>query len=118
MTADTVHSNDVNVFDAGLKYLARRNEVVDYWRHASARKGDFSVIKFPPVTSQGEQMSTNDRPSFRRVDDGDSPVADQESASRVVVPFRRREPVGDIGEAEEVTTTRQPDPAGGEVLLW
>jgi hypothetical protein len=63
-------------------------------------------------------MSTKDRPSFPRDDDEDSPVADRESASRVVVPFRRREPVGDIGEAQEVMTTRQSDPAGGEVLLW
>jgi hypothetical protein len=76
------------------------------------------VIRFARIASQGEQMSTNDRPSFRRVDDGDSSVAEQESASRVVVPFRRREPIGDIGEAEEVTTARRPDPSGGEVLLW
>ncbi|MDT5119630.1 MAG: hypothetical protein QOE30_5369 [Mycobacterium sp.] len=63
-------------------------------------------------------MSTNDEASCRRARDGESPDRSQESASRVVVPFRRREATDDIGEAEEVTTTRRPDPAGGEVLLW
>jgi hypothetical protein len=55
MTADTVHSNYLNVFDAGLGKLARRNAVVDYSRHASARNRDFSGIRFARIISQGEQ---------------------------------------------------------------
>ncbi|MBB5160422.1 hypothetical protein [Mycobacterium sp. AZCC_0083] len=73
-------------------------------------------------------MSTNEGASFRRTH-SEPPVGNQESTSRVVVPFRRRvddKGVDDglpratdgVGEAEEVTTTRRPDPAGGEVLLW
>jgi hypothetical protein len=63
-------------------------------------------------------MSTNDEASGRRARDEESRDRSQESASRVVVPFRRREPTGDIGGAEEVRPTRRSDPAGGEVLLW
>jgi len=74
-------------------------------------------------------MSSTRENSFRRARRGGSSVGEQESASHVVVAFRKRlsdKGVGDrlpeaadaTGEAEEVTTSRPPDPAGGEVLLW
>jgi hypothetical protein len=74
-------------------------------------------------------MSSTSKNSPRRGHDGGLRTENQESTSRVVVPFRKRlsdKGVGDelgeaadgVGEADEFTAVHRPDPAGGEVLLW